>query len=113
MCTGKEEHERLVNLSAGTVMNEVKAACKQLNIKSNGTHGFRHSYARDRVDQLMTQAEKTLFSSCMNRYVENKNFDYGIHNREFYQSMKEKMDQVHGELGHGKDRFDLAVRYMK
>lgn len=113
MCEGKAENERLVPLSAGTVMNDVTAACRHLKIKSNGTHGFRHSYARERVDELMTAAEKTLFSSCMDRYAENKNFDYGVHNRELYESMKAKMDEVHSELGHGRDRFDLAVRYMK
>ena len=113
MCLGKEDWERLVPVTAGTVMNEVTAACRQLKIKSNGTHGFRHSYARERVDQLMTEEEKTLFSSCMERYAEGKKFDYGVHNRELYESMKEKMDKVHAELGHGKDRFDLAVRYMR
>lgn len=113
MCLGKEKSECLVPISAGTVMNDVAAACRQLKIKSNGTHGFRHSYARDRVSQLMTGEEKVLFSSCMERYAEGKKFDYGVHDRELYESMKEKMDQVHAELGHGKDRFDLAVRYMR
>lgn len=113
MCFGKEMSERLVPLAAGTVMNEVKAACKKLNIKSNGTHGFRHSYARVRMNQLMNEEEKSLFSRCMERYTEGKNFDYGIHNKELYESMKNKMDQVHRELGHGKDRFDLAARYMR
>lgn len=113
MCLGKKSWERLVPVTAGTVMNEVTAACRHLKIQSDGTHGFRHSYARERVDQLMTQEEKKLFSNCMGRYAEGKQFDYGVHNRELYESMKGKMDRIHAELGHGKNRFDLAMRYMK
>lgn len=113
MTKSLEANEKIVELSAGTVQNAVKSACDQLNIKSNGTHGFRHTYARERVDQLMNPAEKNLFSKCMERYAEGKKFDYGVYNRDLYDSMKIKMDQVHFELGHGKDRFDLAVRYMR
>ena len=62
---------------------------------------------------LMTEKEKALFQSCLARYEEGRKFDYGVHNRELYDSMKNKMDTVHAELGHGPNRFDLAVRYMR
>ena len=94
-------------------LNEVNKVCKKLGIQNTGTHAFRHTYARNRVDQLMTKEEKDLFQKCISRYVENKPFDYGVKNRRLYNSMKSKMDQIHGELGHGKNRFDLAVRYMR
>lgn len=109
----KGANEKLVNVVERVVQNDLNKVCKELNIRSRGTHGFRHTYARDRMGQLMTAEERTLFSSCMDRYAEGKSFDYGVHNRELYNSMKTKMDLVHAELGHGKNRFDLAVRYMR
>jgi len=113
MVEGKEPHERLVPIKAGTVSDDIKQASKKLDIKSyTGTHAFRHTYARDRVEQLMTNDEKVLFKKCLSRYAAGKSFDYGVYDRELYDSMKNKMDQVHAELGHGKNRFDLAIRYM-
>lgn len=113
MIEGKEPNERIVNITSGTVQNGVNKACEKLQIECTGTHAFRHTYARNRVDELMTKEEKDLFQKCISRYVENKNFDYGVKNRQLYNSMKSKMDQIHRELGHGKNRFDLAVRYMR
>lgn len=110
---GREANEQIVQASAGTVMNAVTKACKQLEIDSRGTHGFRHSYARERIDKLMSSEERRLFTSCIENYAADKDFDYAVRDRELYSTMKLKMDQVHSELGHGKDRFDLAVRYMR
>lgn len=118
MLDGKQPHERLVNVTEKTVRNGVNVGFKKAGIeqKGRGCHGFRHTYARERVAMLMTEQEKKLFDRCLDRYLEGKRADYGIfkpEQRELYNSMKKKMDQVHGELGHGKNRFDLAVRYMK
>ena len=113
MIEGKGPNEKLVNVTTGTVQNEVNNVCKKLGIKNTGTHAFRHTYARNRVNELMTKQEKDLFERCLSRYAEGKDFDYGVHDRTLYHSMKEKMDRVHAELGHGKNRFDLALRYMK
>lgn len=113
MCLGKTEGERLVPLMAGTVMDDVKEACRELNIKSRGTHGFRHSYARERVQQEMTTEQKAMFERCLDRYAEGKKADYGVYDKELYDATKAIMDKIHGELGHGKNRFDLAVRYMR
>lgn len=113
MVEGKNPEDRIVNITARAVQNEVNKVSKKLGIKNTGTHAFRHTYARNRVEQLMTEEEKNLFDKCISRYAENKNFDYGVKNRELYNSVKSKMDQIHRELGHGKNRFDLAVRYMK
>lgn len=114
MVKDKSPTDRIVPITAKTVQNEVKRVAKEQNIKSyTGTHAFRHTYARDRVNELMTKQERNLFDKCLSRYAENKNFDYGVHDRQLYNSMKSKMDQIHAELGHGKNRFDLAVRYMR
>lgn len=114
MIKGKRADERLVPITKGTVSNAIKAVSKKLNIENyTGTHAFRHTYARIRANELMTTQEKELFERCINQYAANKDFDYGIHNRKLYDSMKNKMDQIHHELGHGKNRFDLALRYMR
>lgn len=114
MIEGKESYEKLVPIKEGTVSDAVKKVSKKLGIKNyTGTHAFRHTYARNRVNELMTKEEKELFQRCLSRYAADKKFDYGVHNKQLYNSMKNKMDQVHHELGHGKNRFDLAVRYMK
>lgn len=113
MIKDKEPAERIVNITARAVQNEINKVSKKMGIKSTGTHAFRHTYARNRVNQLMTKKEKQLFQKCMSRYVENKDFDYGVYDQRLYNSMKIKMDQIHFELGHGKNRFDLAVRYMR
>lgn len=55
----------------------------------------------------------------MNRVLENRKLgrsaDYGIrseHDKQLYTAAKETMDQIHSELGHGKNRWSLAMRYM-
>ena len=113
MCEGKEPNERLVPVQASTVQMEFKDGCKRVGVACKGTHGLRHTYARNRVNELMNKDEKQMFSSCIERYAENKRFDYGVHDKALYESMVEKMDRIHGELGHGNGRFDLAVRYMR
>jgi integrase/recombinase XerD len=114
MIEGKESHERLVPIQKGTVSNAVKSASRKINMEGyTGTHAFRHTYARKRVNELMTNEEKQLFRKCISRYAENKRFDYGVSNFKLYNSMKLKMDEVHAELGHGPNRFDLALTYMR
>lgn len=111
-----DKHERLVKTTAKTVSNDCKRVAVKQDIKNwSGTHGFRHSYARNEVERLMTQDEKQMFERCIENYADGKRFDYAVRTeqRELYDSMKEKMDEIHKNLGHGKNRFDLALRYMK
>lgn len=113
MIEGKDLNERIVPIQAGSVSNAIKKVATELNIKDyTGTHAFRHSYARNRVNELMTKQEKDLFQKCLSNYAKDREFDYAVRNRELYNSMKLKMDQVHKEIGHGNNRFDLALRYM-
>lgn len=110
------KHERLVKTTAKTVSNDCKSVADAEGVKSwSGTHGFRHSYARNEVDRLMSTEEKQMFERCIENYANGKQFDYAVRSeqRELYNSMKLKMDTVHKNLGHGKNRFDLALRYMK
>jgi len=114
MIEGKETHERLVPIKKGTVSDAIKEASRKINMQDyTGTHAFRHTYCRDRVDEIMTKGEKELLQRCLSQYAAGKNFNYGVHDQELYNSMKTKIDQIHAEVGHGKNRFDLALRYMR
>ncbi len=115
MIAGKNPTDRLVPMSKDSVRKLNNDAFKKAGLKTNGRgcHGYRHAYARDRVKELMTPAEQQVLVRSLERYGEGKNADYGAHNRALYNSMKSKMDRIHSELGHGKNRFDLAYRYMR
>lgn len=115
----KSAHDsgRLVSVSQATVRDGVNVACKKAEIiqDGRGTHGFRHAYARERFQQLATVEEQ----SMMARILENRSLGrpshYGIHGeqvKQLYEATKNVMDTVHSELGHGVDRWELAVRYL-
>lgn len=54
----------------------------------------------------------------MNRILDNlfevKRADAGFSTaeKEIFEETKAAMDRVHDELGHGRNRFDLAMRYL-
>lgn len=113
----KSSEEKIVNVSYSTVRDGVNAACKKSGVEQagRGCHGFRHAYARERMEQLMTNEQRQM----MNRVLENRKLgrsaDYGIlseHDKQLYTAAKSAMDQIHSELGHGKNRWALALRYM-
>ncbi len=111
----KEGTDQLVPTQATVISNDCKQAADKLNMQNwTGTHGFRHSYARGQINEKMTHEEKQLFDKCLSNYAENKSFNYAIRpeQKELYHAMKSKMDSVHHNLGHGANRFDLALRYM-
>src|SRR5690625_2172832 len=108
------EHEQLVKTDKITVSDNCKKIADKVRVKNwTGTHGFRHSYARNEINEKMTTEEKELFHKCLDNYASGKQFDYAVRDKELYNSMKDKMDQVHKQLGHGENRFDLALRYMR
>lgn len=109
-----DKHERLVGTAEKTVSANCKAIADKVGVENwTGTHGFRHTYARNEINEKMTGEEKELFHRCLDNYAEGKQFDYAVTDKELYNSMKDKMDQVHKSLGHGENRFDLALRYMR
>lgn len=117
LIANKSPKECLVNVAESTVRDGVNVACKRGGVAQagRGCHGFRHSYARERMDQLMTSGQKQM----MKRVLENRKMgraaDYGIlreQDKQLYAAAKKAMDQIHSELGHGKNRWALAMRYM-
>lgn len=114
---GKQEHERLVNVSSTTLRDAVNVACKKTGIQQNGRgcHGFRHAYARERMQQLMNQDQQAMMHRVLENCKVGRKADYGIlsdRDKALWESTKEQMDLIHSELGHGKNRWALAMRYM-
>lgn len=120
---GKGEKDQLVKLHDRTLRRGISAALKKEGIeqKRRGGHGFRHAYARERVSELMQERglnEKghAMLRRCLANYDLGRKVNYGIHSngdRQLYSKVKNVIDTVHSELGHGKDRWDLAAVYMK
>lgn len=111
----KESAERIVPIRPGTVSDNIKKIANRKKMKSyTGTHAFRHTYSRNERNRIMTESEKQMLNRCLTNYRNDKKFDYGIkkHERSLYNSMKSKVDEIHKNLGHGENRFDLALRYL-
>lgn len=114
---GKEAKNRIVNVSTSTIRDGINVACKKagINQAGRGAHGFRHAYARNRMDQLMTGDQKKMMQRIIDNCKVGRKADYSIlseSDKLLYKATKEVMDQIHGELGHGKNRWELAMRYM-
>lgn len=123
MLSGVNLDEKLISVKPATVRKAVNDACKKADIQQNarGTHGFRHLYCRDRLDQLLqsqgilTEGKRLLARIMANRDLRRK-ADYGILTEidvDIYGKLKGCIDKIHEEIGHGKDRWDLAEIYLR
>jgi len=123
MLQGKEPTDRLVRIQVDTIRESVSKGLKKAGIEQNrrGCHGFRHAYARERVDTLFKERGlEDRGHQMMERILGNREIgrqaDYGIlksEDRQLYEVVRSTMNQVHSEIGHGVNRWDLAMRYMK
>lgn len=123
MVDGKVGHERLVTVERDTVRRAVNEACRKVGIIQNarGTHGFRHAYSRERVDQLfkeqgIPETGPKMVERIMSNRDQGRLANYGIisdRDKVLFEQVKQVMDKVHQEIGHGKDRWDLAAVYMR
>lgn len=119
----KADSERLIQIEPSTVRKGINRACKEAGIKQDGrgTHGFRHLYCRDRLSHLLKSkdieiAGKKLLERIMSNRDLGRKADYSIlssEDKETYKKLKEVVDTVHEEIGHGEDRWDLAERYLR
>ena len=96
----------------------VNVVCKKVGIAQDGrgTHGFRHAYARERMDQLASAEHRQMMDRILQNRQMGRKSDYGMvseQDKALYLETKGIMDQIHGELGHGKDRWELAMRYLR
>lgn len=123
MMKGRNRDEQLVLIKRDTVRRAVNEACRKSGIiqRGRGTHGFRHAYTRERINKLFMERDigeqaPRMVERIMGNRDKGRAADYGIltskDKRLFFQ-VKDVMDQVHSEIGHGKGRWDLASVYMR
>jgi len=60
----------------------------------------------------MTKNELNLFQRCLSQHAREKDFNYSSNDRELYDSMKEKIEQVHKSLIHAHHHFLNPHKYI-
>lgn len=113
-----DERERVIPLESLQLAKMVAAVKQEYDIARPimAMHGFRHLFARTRFQDEINHSSDHL--DVMNRILDNlfegKRADTGFSTaeKELYEETKAAMDRVHDELGHGQNRFDLAMRYL-
>lgn len=122
MLNGKSPNDQLVNIKVDTIRKSVSKGLKKAGIeqRKRGCHGFRHAYARKRLQTLMEERNIKKGHEMLQRILDNKEngkvADYGIfspNDKSLFIAVRGVIDQIHSEIGHGKDRWDLAMVYMK
>ncbi|MED2879020.1 tyrosine-type recombinase/integrase [Bacillus thuringiensis] len=114
----KKLHEKVIPVKDNTLRAALLKAGRTTGIPTNGTHMFRHTFARERFKELLgesyEQGQKVL-AYILKNHERGKRADYGIR-QEFkttYRQVQDAMNIVHEELGHGRGRVDLAQVYLK
>lgn len=96
-------------------------AAKKAGISDyTGSHGFRHTYARDSLTDLFKSKGieyegKWILDRMMRNHSKGVRKDFGItqDERDLYKTVNQCIDTVHAWLGHGEGRIDLCEVYMK
>jgi len=114
LITGKRPEDKIVPVT----YNTLKSAYNRAGL--TGSHGFRHTYARETLrEALKAKGLESEGRSMLQRMVENREAGYRKDNevlreeRPLYRMVVAELDKVHGYLGHGQGRIDLAEVYMK
>lgn len=111
---GKADNEYLVPIH----YNSLKSAYYRAGLVE-GSHGLRHTYARYMLNlEFENYGIKLEGRRMMTQMIENKAAGYrkdhlvSAEQRELYKLTNEIMDTIHGYLGHGSNRTDLAEVYL-
>lgn len=118
MIGDKELHEKIIPVKDNTLRAALLKAGKTTGISTNGTHMFRHTFARERFKELLGESYERgqeVLAYMLKNHEQEKRADYGISQefKETYQQVQNVMNIVYEELGHGKGRLDLAQVYLK
>lgn len=118
LLANKQPKDCVVRVAVGTIRDGINLACKKMGVTQGGrgAHGFRHAYARQRMDQLASAEQKEMMERILSNRSDGRQADYGVlkeGDRTLYEETKMIMDKIHSELGHGADRWELAMRYLR
>jgi len=115
----KEPGQKIVGVKTATLRKGLERACKASGVASQGWHGFRHSYSRNRIDELFeTTGRATDCRNALKQISDNrqagKPIDTGFseEEKEVFEEVKDCINSVHNELGHGNERWGLADVYV-
>lgn len=114
---GKRPEQKILGLKEGTLRSGLNRACERSGALSAGWHGFRHTYARERLEQLLGERKEEgrgIIERMLNNRSCGRKIDTGIrvHEKELFQAVKHAINIVHHELGHGDNRWGLVAVYM-
>lgn len=121
MLQGLGPKDRVVQISEAGLRKALSRACHETGIESQGWHGFRHTYARNRLNELLDSTG--MGADCrtaLRRIFENRDtgrpVDYGFsgeHEKKVLETVRECVNKVNDELGHGGNRWALVETYMR
>jgi hypothetical protein len=103
-----------------TAKDAYRTAATKAFVSYNGSHGYRHSYARNQLnDKLSKHGITEKGREVIDRMIANheagynKNHGFLDSEKNLYYQVNGLIDQVHESLGHGRGRIDLVAVYMK
>ncbi len=116
----KEKGQKIVGVKTSTLRKGLNRASKATGITSKGWHGFRHTFSRNRLDELFEATGKAADCRDALKHISNNrqagkpvHADFSDENeKEVFKMVKNFIDQVHDEMGHGEDRWALADVYI-
>jgi integrase len=117
LIAGKPAEQKILKIKEGTLRSGLKRASDRSQVPSAGWHGFRHTYARERLEIILGERSKE-GKEIIGRMLENRDqgrkVDAGIRGqeKELFQTVKDAINTVHHELGHGDNRWGLVAVYM-
>jgi integrase len=114
---GKPLDQKILKIKEGTLRSGLKRASDRSQVPSAGWHGFRHTYARERLEIILgdrIQEGKEMIGQMLENRSEGRKVDAGINGqeKELFQTVKDAINTVHHELGHGDNRWGLVAVYM-
>ncbi|MGO4344531.1 tyrosine-type recombinase/integrase [Paenibacillus sp. MCAF9] len=110
----RNSKDKILNVKQGTLRSALKRACDKLGIKSRGWHGFRHTYARNRLELLLGDKKeigKDIIREMLNNREKHLKIDQKIIHPDL-EVVQKMINQIHSELGHGENRWGLMAVYL-
>lgn len=114
---GKSPEQKILAIKEGTLRSGLKRACDRSQVPSSGWHGFRHTYARERLESILggySVQGKGIIGCMLRNREQGRKVDAGLRKEEkgVFVIVRDAINTVHHELGHGNNRWGLVAIYM-
>ena len=111
LCANATPDGRLAHITESGFRNALSRFNQKSEVKIDGSHSFRHCYARKRFEQLLGAKSDLGYKYIFDKI--SKTDITGLYDNSLIKEIEYSMDLVHKELGHGKNRYDLARVYLQ